>query len=59
MRRNRLLAAALNIALAATVLGIAGCAADPRYKQGVDWVQWNEMEKKRLQAAGFPQYNLD
>ena len=37
--------------------GLAGCAADPRYKQGLEWVQWNEMEKARLQAAGFPQYN--
>ena len=38
--------------------GLAGCAADPRYKQGLEWVQWNEMEKARLDAAGFPQYNF-
>lgn len=59
MKRNRLFAAALNLFLAVMVLGIAGCASDPRYKQGLEWVQGNEMEKRRLQAAGFPQYNLD
>lgn len=57
MNQSRFIAAALNILLAAMVLGIAGCAADPRYKQGVEWAEWNEMEKKQLQAAGFPQYN--
>jgi hypothetical protein len=34
-----------------------GCASDPRYHQGLEWVLWNEQEKKRLEAAGFPQYN--
>ena len=38
--------------------GLAGCASDPRYKQGLEWVQWNEQEKKRLNDAGFPQYNF-
>ena len=36
---------------------LAGCASDPRYKQGLEWVLWNEQEKKRLNAEGFPQYN--
>jgi hypothetical protein len=36
---------------------LAGCASDPRYKQGLEWVQWNEQEKKRLNAQGFPQYS--
>jgi hypothetical protein len=36
---------------------LAGCASDPRYSQGLEWVMSNEAEKKRLQAAGFPQYN--
>jgi PBP1b-binding outer membrane lipoprotein LpoB len=36
---------------------LVGCASDPRYKQGLEWVQWNEQEKKRLNAQGFPQYN--
>jgi uncharacterized lipoprotein len=39
--------------------GLGGCASDPRYKQGLEWVQWNEQEKKRLNAQGFPQYNHD
>jgi uncharacterized lipoprotein len=39
------------------VAGLAGCAADPRYKHGLEWVQWQEAERQRLQAAGFPQYN--
>jgi hypothetical protein len=36
---------------------LSGCASDPRYKEGIAWVQWQEAEKQRLQAAGFPQYN--
>lgn len=59
MTRNRPFAAALKVLLAVMVLGVAGCASDPRYKQGLEWVQWNEMEKKRLQSEGFPQYNRD
>jgi len=42
--------------LAAALSGLVGCASDPRYKQGLDWVLWNEAEKKRLNDAGFPQY---
>jgi hypothetical protein len=46
------------IILTLVAAGLAGCAADPRYKQGLEWVQWNEAEKARLDAAGFPQYNF-
>jgi len=46
------------VILALLAVGLAGCAADPRYKQGLEWVQWNEQEKKRLNDAGFPQYNF-
>ena len=50
----------LKVLLASVALGVlAGCASDPRYKQGLEWVQWNEQEKKRLNAQGFPQYNHD
>jgi hypothetical protein len=35
---------------------LAGCASDPRYAQGLEWVVWNEQEKARLQAQGFPQF---
>jgi hypothetical protein len=47
--------------LAALLLGstLAGCASDPRFKEGVSWVEYNEAEKRRLQAQGFPQYNHD
>lgn len=37
-------------------LTLAGCASDPRFSQGLEWVQWQEAERKRLDAAGFPQY---
>ena len=47
------------LAAAVVAATLAGCASDPRYKEGVAWVQSNEAEKKRLQAQGFPQYNLD
>jgi hypothetical protein len=42
-----------------TLSVLSGCASDPRYKEGIAWVQWQEAERQRLQAAGFPQYNLD
>ena len=45
------------LAAALVMLVLAGCASDPRYKQGVDWVTWQEAEKKRLNDAGFPQYS--
>jgi hypothetical protein len=34
----------------------AGCASGPGSQQGVEWVVWQEAEKKRLDDAGFPQY---
>jgi hypothetical protein len=49
------LRAVLFLGLVAATL--AGCASDPRYQQGIEWVQWQEAERQRLQAAGFPQYN--
>lgn len=42
------------VAIAAAIL--AGCASDPRYKEGLSWFLWNEAEKARLNATGFPQY---
>lgn len=44
------------LAVAVVLIELAGCASDPRYQQGVDWVVWQEAEKKRLDDAGFPQY---
>jgi hypothetical protein len=45
------------LAAVLVLLALAGCASDPRYKQGIEWVTWQEAEKKRLNDAGFPQYN--
>jgi hypothetical protein len=42
--------------LALALALVAGCASDPRYQQGLEWVLWNETQKKDLEAAGFPQY---
>ena len=42
--------------LALALALVTGCTSDPRYKQGLEWVQWNEEQKKSLEAAGFPQY---
>jgi hypothetical protein len=54
-RRFRSIRAALAAALA--LLALAGCASDPRYNEGVGWVTWQEQERQRLEAQGFPQYN--
>jgi hypothetical protein len=40
------------------LLALAGCASDPRYKQGLGWVVSQEEERQRLQAQGFPQYGF-
>ncbi|MFO1364437.1 MAG: hypothetical protein U1F45_18610 [Burkholderiales bacterium] len=52
MRARPALTTSLVLALALA----AGCAGDPRYEQGLEWVQWNEQQKARLEAEGFPQY---
>jgi hypothetical protein len=44
------------VCLALAVAVVSACASDPRYAQGLEWVLWNEQEKARLDAAGFPQY---
>jgi hypothetical protein len=44
------------VCLALALALVAGCTSDPRYKQGLEWVQWNEEQKMRLEAEGFPQY---
>jgi uncharacterized lipoprotein len=45
------------LAAALVLIVLAGCASDPRYSQGVEWVVSQEAEKKRLDDAGFPQYS--
>jgi len=44
--------------IALALLAFAGCASDPRYKEGLSWVVWQEQERQRLQAQGFPQYSF-
>ena len=41
------------------LLALSGCASDPRYKEGMNWVVSQEQERQRLQAQGFPQYSCD
>jgi len=55
VRVSRSIRAVLAAALALMVL--AGCAGRP--SDGVEIVVWQEAERQRLQAQGFPQYNLD
>jgi hypothetical protein len=45
------------LAAVLVLIVLAGCASDPRYSQGVEWVVSQEAEKKRLNDAGFPQYS--
>jgi outer membrane biogenesis lipoprotein LolB len=56
MQLSRIVRAALAVALAVIVL--AGCAGVPS-PNAVDVVVWQEQERQRLQAQGFPQYNFD
>jgi hypothetical protein len=57
MRTSKAAKLVLAALLAVSVTQLIACAADPRYSQGREWVQYNEMEKQRLDQAGFPQYN--
>jgi uncharacterized lipoprotein len=57
MSHHRLHSIRAALAAALVLIELAGCASDPRYQQGVEWVVWQEAEKKRLDDAGFPQYS--
>ena len=46
------------VLLVLALLALAGCASDPRYKEGLNWVVSQEEERQRLQAQGFPQYGF-
>ncbi|MCL4798086.1 MAG: hypothetical protein KJ025_00760 [Burkholderiales bacterium] len=45
------------LAAALVLIVLTGCAAGPSSGQAVEWVVWQEAEKKRLDDMGFPQYN--
>jgi hypothetical protein len=36
--------------------GLAGCASDPRFARGLEWVEWQVAERQRLEEMGFPQF---
>jgi hypothetical protein len=55
VRACRSIRAALAAALA--LIALAGCAGGP--PNAVDIVVWQQQERDRLQAQGFPQYNFD
>jgi hypothetical protein len=57
MNRSPLFRIVPRILLAVIVLGSAGCAADPRYNKGLEWVVSQEQERQRLEKQGFPQYS--
>lgn len=52
-------ACAVGMTVVAVIAALAGCASDPRYSQGLNWVVGQEAERQRLQAQGFPQYSHD
>jgi outer membrane biogenesis lipoprotein LolB len=45
------------VAAGLVLLLLAGCAGMP--PNGVEIVVWQEQERQRLEAQGFPQYNFD
>lgn len=48
----------IRAALAAlAVIVLSGCASSGRPSEGVEIVVWQEQQRQRLEAQGFPQYN--
>ena len=47
--------AALAAALAVIIL--SGCTSSGRPSEGVEIVVWQEQQRQRLEAQGFPQYS--
>jgi hypothetical protein len=45
------------LAAVLALIVLAGCALADRPSQGVEWVVWQEQERQRLEAQGFPQYS--
>jgi uncharacterized lipoprotein len=57
MSRTKLRRIRAAVVAAMVLVVLAGCASDPRYQQGLEWVVSQEAERKRLNDAGFPQYS--
>ncbi|MGH8680785.1 MAG: hypothetical protein ACREVS_13085 [Burkholderiales bacterium] len=57
MSRAQLCSIRTALAAALVLIELAGCASGPGSQQTLDWIGSQEAEKKRLNDAGFPQYN--
>jgi hypothetical protein len=56
MLRRGLKAVPLGMAVIVSVLALSGCSSLPRV-DAVEIVVWQQQERDRLEAQGFPQYN--
>lgn len=56
MARHRTGTFVLSVALVAFGALLAGCASDPRFAQGIKWIQESEAAKAELERQGFPQF---
>ncbi len=54
MPRTRLDRIVLAVVFAAGLAGLAGCAGQP--SNGLEIVEWQQQERNRLEAQGFPAY---
>jgi hypothetical protein len=54
MARKRFDRVVLAVVLAAGLAGLAGCTGQP--SRGVEIVEWQQQERNRLEAEGFPAY---
>jgi predicted oxidoreductase len=54
MARTRFDGIVLPVVLAAGLAGLAGCAGQP--SNGLEIVEWQQQERARLEAQGFPAY---
>ena len=54
--QERLYVVIAALLLLASFGGLAGCTSAPTQSQAVQWIEHNEAEKRRLEAAGFPQF---
>jgi|APFre7841882724_1041349.scaffolds.fasta_scaffold00282_14 hypothetical protein len=54
MRMTDLLSRVAAVCLAAASL--SGCASDPRFSSGLEWIEGQAAERQRLEAMGFPQF---
>jgi type IV pilus biogenesis protein CpaD/CtpE len=56
MMMARLELPVIAVLLAASFAALAGCTSGPNQSRGTQWIEEDEAQKRRLEAAGFPQY---